>query len=490
MTRISVPFLLILFACLSSDVHSQINKFERVYGGSSYDYGNSITQTYDKGYALTGSTSSYGNGSADGYILKIDSLGNAEWQKEYGNINIDQFYSIKETSDSGLIAAGYTNSFGSGGYDVYLVKTNTSGDTIWTKTIGGTDWDFAYSVQQTSDGGYIVAGGTYSFGAGSEDVYLSKLDAAGLVQWTKTYGGSNEDEARSVQQTTDGGYIITGFTKSFGNLNVDIYTIKTDSSGDTLWTNVLGQNGSDVGNSIRQNANGEYILAGSTQINSGINLAYIVKFNTLGDTVFTRLYGAPNDAAAYDICETADGNYLWVGRLKIGSKYNVYFFKTDQLGYYMYASTFGSTVGDDEGKSVELTEDHGFIVAGNTNSFNNGQSEAYVFKTDSAGVSSGIIVNNAIGIAELTGEDLSIGIYPNPASDEVTISYTRKDLKQQKVLISVYDPIGRLKEQSISYDYGTTTSFLLDTRNYPNGVYFINLTAQDYSYNAKLVIEH
>jgi hypothetical protein len=155
--------------------------------------------------------------------------------KTYGGGNDDRprwDRCVQQTSDGGYIVAGYTYSFGAGGYDILLIKTDANGDVEWAKTYGGTsDNDYAYSVQQTSDGGYILAGYTASFGAGDLDIFLIKTDANGNIQWAKTYGGTNEDRAYSVQQTSDAGYIVAGYTSSFGAGGYDIFLIKTDANG-------------------------------------------------------------------------------------------------------------------------------------------------------------------------------------------------------------------------------------------------------------------
>jgi len=176
-------------------------------------------------------TYSFGAGGGDVFLIKTDANGNVQWAKTYGGTSRDEAYSVQQTSDGEYIVAGVTYSFGAGGGDVFLIKTDANGNVQWAKTYGGTNGDSAYSVQQTSDGGYMVAGVTYSFGAGGGDVFLIKINASGNLQWAKTYGGTSRDEAYSVQQTSDGGYIVAGRTQSFGAGGGDVFLIKTDANG-------------------------------------------------------------------------------------------------------------------------------------------------------------------------------------------------------------------------------------------------------------------
>jgi hypothetical protein len=196
------------------------------YGGWFDDSGYSVQQTSDGGYIITGETYSFGAGDSDVYLVKIDSEGNLKWQKTFGGSDLDYGYSVQQTSDGGYIIAGTTSSFGEGGADIYLIKTDLAGKLLWQKTFGGSNGDYGYSVQQTSDGGYIIAGQTYSSGAGLWDAYLVKADPDGNQQWEMTFGGSGQDRVYSVQQTNDGGYIIAGETYSFGTGDSDVYLIK------------------------------------------------------------------------------------------------------------------------------------------------------------------------------------------------------------------------------------------------------------------------
>lgn len=282
----------------------------RTYGGSYNDIAYSIQQTTDGGYVAAGGTRSFGTGG-DFYVVKTDGQGDTLWTRTYGGSGLSEAYSIQQTADGGYVVAGAT---GAGDYDVYVVKINNQGDTLWTRIYGGRGDDVAFSIQQTTDGGYVVAGYTISFGAGYEDVYVVKTNSQGDTVWTRTYGGINLDEASSIQQTSDGGYVIAGTTDSFGAGSYDLYVVKTDAQGDTLWTRTYGGSGDDVASSIQQTTDGGYVVTGYTDsFSAGGYDFYVVKTNSQGDTLWTRTYGGiHNDEAAF-VRQAADGGYVVAG---------------------------------------------------------------------------------------------------------------------------------------------------------------------------------
>jgi hypothetical protein len=356
--------------------------FERNYGGGSPDAGYSVQQTLDGGYIIAGLTRSFGAGSNDVYLIKTDSLGDTLWTKTHGGTNDDFGYSVRQISDGSYIITGSTGSFGSGMLDVYLIKTDFMGDTLWTKTYGGAAYDEGYFVQQTSDGGYILAGYTESFGAGLYDVYLIKTDSLGDTLWTKTYGGTAYEEGYSVQQTLDGGYILAGYTESFGAGLYDVYLIKTDSMGDTLWTKMFGGAIYDYGYSVQQTSDGGYIIAGSTGPWLGEDV-YLIKTDSLGDSLWSRTYGGNFSDWGQSVQQISDGGFIIAGITNSfgAGTYDVYLFKTDSLGDTLWTKTFGGTM-NDEGYSVQQTTDGGFIITGLTWSFSAGASDVYLIKTE------------------------------------------------------------------------------------------------------------
>jgi len=240
------------------------------------------------GYIIAGITSSFGV-NTDVWLIKTNASGNTLWTRTYGGTSWDLGEDVKQTTDGGYIIAGWTRSFGNSD-QVYLVKTNASGDTIWTRTYGGTNQDWGNSVQQTLDGGYIVAGWTNSFG-NTWQVYLIKTNASGDTLWTRTYGGAMEEYGYSVHQTTDRGYIVVGVTSSFGN-NYQVYLIKTNASGDTLWTRTYGGAAYDEGRTVQQTSDGGYIIAGSTaSFGPGSYDVYLIKTDVNGNVGTERGQG-------------------------------------------------------------------------------------------------------------------------------------------------------------------------------------------------------
>ena len=305
----------------------------RTYGGTGNDAGYSVQQTADGGYIVVGYTLSF-SASRDVYLIKTDSSGDTLWTKSYGGAGNDIAYSVQQTADLGYIVTGYTSSHGAGAQDVYVIKTNASGDTLWTRTYGGTGDDEGSSVQQTSDGGYIVAGLTSSFGTGTYYAYLIKTNPSGDTLWTKTYGWGLAAEGSSVQQTSDGGYIVTGYTYPSAATTYDVFLVKTNSVGDTLWTRTWGGAGADYGYSVRQTTDGGYIVAGTTRLSplEDVNV-YLAKTSASGDTLWTMKYGGGADDEGYSVQQTTDGGYIIAGFTNsFGANYAVYLIKTDANG--------------------------------------------------------------------------------------------------------------------------------------------------------------
>ncbi|MFN5784486.1 MAG: T9SS type A sorting domain-containing protein [Flavobacteriia bacterium] len=260
--------------------------WSKEYGGATglSDKGYSVRETSDGGFIISGTTASFGAGGDDVYVLKTNSTGTVLWTTTIGSAGVNEAgREVQQTSDGGYIVAGYSDGLGTSFYDVYLVKLNATGTVQWKKTYGGSSYDFAYTVQQTTDNGYIIGATTSSFGAGDYNAYLLKTDGNGVLQWSKTYGKTGEDRAQCARQTSDGGYILCGRSNSFGAGNFDATLYKTDATGNLLWTKGYGGSGDDQGWYVREIGTNSYVFCGYTvSFGAGIKDALLVKTDANG----------------------------------------------------------------------------------------------------------------------------------------------------------------------------------------------------------------
>ena len=421
-------FLLALTVLLLALPAFSQQRWEKNYGGADYDEGFSVQQSQDGGYIVAGGTTSFGN-AEQVYLIKANASGDTLWSRNYGGTDLDVGYSVQQTTDMGYIVAGFTNSFVGFGSQVYLIKTNASGDTLWTRTYGDTNNDYGRSVQQTSDGGYIIAGFT-DFGNYNQ-VYLVKTNSSGDTLWTRHYGETDYNRGNSVRQTSDGGYIVAGEAYSLGS--VQVYLVKTNASGDTLWTRTYGGADYDYGYSVQQTSDSGYIVAGMGHSFGNCWKVYLIKTNASGDTLWTRTYGDTSDEGGNSVQETLDGGYIVTGwTWSFGNQSQLYLIKTNASGDTLWTRTYGGPI-NEVGNSIHQTTDRGYIIAGWTNSFGNWE-QVYLIKTDSLGNSTGVEEN-----AEVRGQRLAgrITAKPNPFTTFATVP------GHEAERFSLYDVSGR-----------------------------------------------
>ena len=252
------------------------------YGGQYHEFGQACQQSDNGDFFVLGSTYSYGSGQFDMYLVRTDSLGYRISSYTYGGELTEYGYDLDQTDDGGFVIVGSTKSFGAGERDVYLVRINADGEMLWSKTFGGVADDEARSVRQTGDGGFIICGGTYSFGAGYQDVYLIKTDAYGNLVWQQTFGGGGGESGAAVRQMPDGGYMLIGSTGSFGEGYSSVYVVRTNQDGDSLWAATYGGIKADYGYALEVALDGGVILAGATaSYGAGSLDAYPVSYTHL-----------------------------------------------------------------------------------------------------------------------------------------------------------------------------------------------------------------
>ncbi len=365
--------------------YAQLSQLALTIGGSSFDDSFSMVQTTDGGYALSGHTDSYGAASYDMYVVKVDNAGSLQWTQAIGGTAIDMNFSVIQTSDGGYAAAGLTYSYGSGSCDFYIARLDNTGSLQWSQAIGGTGTEESFCVFQTTDGGYVMAGNTNSFGAGNYDFYVVKLDNTGGLQWTRTIGGTAADYGRSVVQISDGSYVVAGYTKSYGAGLNDVYVAKLNSAGTLQWSKAIGgAAGDEYGYVIAQTTDGGYVITGNTgSFGAGGNDVYVVKLNSAGALQWTRTVGGTGTEESGTLVQTTDGGFAIGGRTNsYGAGGNdMYLVKLNNAGALQWTKTIGAA-GDQWCHALFKTSDGGFALSGHAIS---GNCEMYLVKLDAAG---------------------------------------------------------------------------------------------------------
>jgi hypothetical protein len=324
--------------------------------------GNEVQQTKDKGYIITGTTN-----TPDVFLIKTNSTGDTLWTKTYGGLIDDGGASIQQTKDGGYIIGGATNSFGAGSDDGYIIKTDSLGNLLWSETIGGTGQDYIESIRQTKDGGYIVLAYTWSFGVAGDE-YIIKTDSVGAILWTKILNGTNNQNTDQVQQTTDGGFIISGVTTS-------VFLMKVDSIGNSLWVKTYQDSANHYsisGGAIIPTSDGGYMVSGYLNMYSNAKIALFFKTNSNGDVLWAKNFshangGIPVVNSINYIQQTQDKGYVFFNPQTIEYGFNgnthynssCFFIKVDSVGNEVWSLPLC-------GGKIKETSDSGFVFCQNT----------------------------------------------------------------------------------------------------------------------------
>lgn len=487
----------IVYTILSSQAPAI--QWQKNYGGTNSDVANIIQKTNDGGYIFAGSNSS-NNGDAtemkgiyDIWVVKINSVGSIQWQKSVGGESYDYPKEIKQTNDGGYIVIGSTESItgdftgNHGKSDVCVVKFDSTGIVQWKKTYGGSSYDDGYDILQTIDGGYIIAGNTTSNDGDlignhdSGDIWLIKIDNTGNMQWQKIYGGTTgDDQARTIKQTNDGGFILGGETTSTnGDVTLnhgyyDYWVVKLSSTGNIEWQKTYGGDEQDSLNTLILTNDSGYILSGLSSSNNddvtgnhGGGDVWIVKINNLGNIEWQKCLGGTKTDLGYEVIQANDGNYLIAAWSEsndgdvMGNHGSMdgWLVKLSNLGDIQWQKTFGGS-GYDWVQSIQQTTD-GYIVAG----YNGSVGDAWVIK---------------LGLDDLATTDFrknkTLTIFPNPVKDKFVIN-TNDKIEN----VEIYSTTGQLLK---------TTKFKeIDIANFPKGNYIINIRTNQGNLNKKIIKE-
>jgi Secretion system C-terminal sorting domain len=422
--------------------------WKKLYGGSFSELPNDLVQTTDGGYIIAGSTGSgdgdvigYHEGSFDAWVVKLDSMGNMEWNRAYGGSDWEHAYSIEQTSDGGYVFAGVAASTDGdvtdiyGGWDSWIVKIDAAGNIVWQQTLGGTYEDFANSVLEADDGGYVIAGITWSYDGdvtynnGNTDCWIVKLSSTGSIEWERSFGGLGADDARKIIKTQEGGYAFIGLVSSHNSGDVtghfdsdDYWLVNLTDTGELLWQKCLGGTTEDNGASLIQTPDGGFVLFGDTNSSDGL------------------------------ISNPLGGSDFWL-------------VKTDNTGNLLWEKSYGGAMGDN-GINFSTTSDNGLILTGYTWSTNG----------DLAGITNkglGDIWVVKLGSEILAAPDvhtLPLALFPNPTTDVVSINLPPES---QAVSIQIFNTVGQLVS-----DQPPVSTGQINVASLPAGLYQLLITDQ------------
>jgi hypothetical protein len=526
-----LPVILLIIGWAGS-LHCQT--FQRTYGTSDTQTGTCIQNTLDGNYIVSAMVRGMGAGYNDFLLMKINTSGGLLWAKTYGGTGDDNAYFVTSCSDGGYILSGSTNSFGNG-TDVYLVRTDSDGNLLWSKTIGGPYTDIGWFVLEMSDGSFYTCGQTNSFGGNTYDGYLIKNDPQGNLLWTKVFNGTHYDVFYGMSKTKDGGLIITGQigTNSFGSS--DIWLVRTDANGDTLWTSIYGKITEDAGWAVTETDDGGFAVTGDMHkdtITPGAHHTVLLKTNSAGYMQWAKLYGSnPGAEIGYDLRQTSDHGYTILGNTGYygnGTK-DILLFHTDSSGELEWANTFGSSMQDDSWQVRETADKGNIIIAATENFGANNYWDMYIVKTDSLGqdscyeknvspevfipflqqrrgftyTSGGVIGNPptivntvtplvgdpcsfVVGTATADQNILQAEIYPNPFRESATLTISFLFSSASTYSFEVFDVFGK----RVFYSGFTGDQFTLQRGDLNEGIYFYKLTSENsFSCSGKFTVQ-
>ncbi len=462
--------LFAIFFLLSISVDAQI-MFQRHYGGAADDCGNKIIQTSDGGYFIAAATESFGAGGRDIFFIRTNEYGDTLWTRTLGGAGYDQPTSLITTFDSCFILTGGTESFGASNEDVFLIKVNQNGDTLWKRTYGGIGWDEGADVKQTFDGGFMVVGTTTSYTSGFSSIYAIRTDEFGDTLWTKTYEKNYFNQGSSVILLQDGGFFICGGTRALSSSNGDCFLVRTDNQGDTLWTKTYGGMGDDNAFQACIVSGGIIISGTTTSFGAGGQDIFLSKLDENGLEIWMKTYGGVANDYGGAFTPTNDGGYILTGYTESfgAGGQDMYLIKTNSTGDTLWTKTFGKSM-DEWGGGVIQTSDNGYIVSGYTNSYGNGF-DVYLVKTSEDGISA---------INKTDRRDPDYHVYPNPSSGQITMVLPEN--VKLPVQCDVLDIQGKVV-QSYSVKQNNQSFFI----NH-KGIFFLRIENENTFLNKKLII--
>ncbi len=401
---ISILIILSSFSLVNSEINTRktvvsyenmnTNIWQKIFGGDFSDIGFRTIENRNYEYITVGWTESYGYGDDDVWLIKTDYEGNMLWNKTFGGKSSDRGFSVKQTIDDGYIITGYTSSYGNGILDLWLIKTDKYGNEEWNCTYGGSDSDFGLDIIDLNGEGFVITGYTSSFGPDNSNIWLIKTDNIGNLIWDKVFGGKYCESGFSVIED-NGYYILCGYIESFGFGEYDGFIIKTNHDGSFIWNYTYGGKHVDVIRSIVKNLNGGYIAVGWSESNKPYNEdIWVINLDDKGNILWNKTFDYGLNDEGFSICNTLDDGYLIVGSTQkiFNGDTDLILLKINNNGDKVWVKSFGGFLNDVAYNMIN-TSDDGFIISGYQTSYDSGKEDVWLIKTNQYGNINRIYIN-------------------------------------------------------------------------------------------------
>lgn len=471
-------FIFIYTQLQHSNAQAPDSLWQYPYGGAENERGFAVMEDDDGIYLVAGSTKSSGNGDYDAYLLKLDNNGSVIWEKTYGGSLGENIASLCPALYGGYVLAGYTATDAQGLSDIWILLVSAEGDSLHSAHFGGETSDQANCIIPNYDQGYTVASRTSVYTMGDQ-IYLMKLDLALDTLWTKTYGESYQDYGYSIIQVPDGGYVVAGSTySSYTSESGDAWVLRTDSVGDTLWTKKYGGNNEDIFYAVAETEDG-YIFAGQTRsFNAVVIDVYVVRTNFDGEIIWSKYYGGNMADYAYSIFRSEDNNFIIAGYSgSFNENDDVYLFEIDGEGEVLWQDHYGISEDSERMYGSSMTSDGGMILTGIMDYYWQLQDDLFVLK----------LVPGSTGFRDQ--QDRTNGklyVCPNPVMNSATLQYSID--KSSRVTLSLYDAEGRAVACLFSgiADSGDH-SLNCDFSSFQKGIYYLKLCCDEVVQTCKLI---
>jgi hypothetical protein len=459
---------------------AQMITFQNHYAFSYDQSGKDVMQTDDGGYLIAGTTENSDPTDLNLVMTKTDAYGNITSQKNYGGSRVDYPNNMISSGDGNFFVVGYSQSFGPGDLDIWLLKVDQDGDTLWTKKYGGSGNEEGKEIIATADGNFAIIGASNSYTGtfSNNDMQLIKIDGNGTVLFSKNYGTPQYESARSIKLCSDGGFIISGKTAVDPLSTASIYLVRTNSNGDTIWTKTLsGGTNSWEGKSIIVNSDNTYTLAIDDSSASNDSDVRILKLTEDANTIiFNKMYGGTMKDICKTIRPTSDGGYIVSAISRsFGWPVDMWILKLDANGDKTWDRNFGGG-GHEHGYSVRQTSDGGYIAVGHARSYTPNLWELYLVKMDNTG---------AVGINELLSNNNKTSVYPNPTDGVFNIDLT--ELKDYTML-TISNTIGQAVYSEDLVSLRGNELMTVDLKDHKPGIYFVTLQSSTQKITKKLIL--